>query len=420
MMFPFRTPLFGAGPNIPPPPAPSLPVTAGLVAWYDADQEPGADGASLTQITDFSGNNWHAIGGGSTLDYAMMNGLPVFTVGGNVSYAMDAAMMNGASAGSFYAVLVQDQHPPANAPLNGGGGAILDSFTNDTGSSRASHHPYTEGNFYEHFGVATRQTVGLPLFSTIVPFLYNCDVGTGTMTVRQNDTVLVSQSGHTVNFGNKTRYIARSESLGIEHLRGKIAEIIVYDQSHNGTDRGLIVDYLNLKWAVGVSTGWTQVTPGGFDNNTNGWTGYTLRQSIPASVLTDMAGTEMRFLFGAHSGEAVTINKARIGLESGGSSQYAVAPTPITFNGGSASVVIPVGGRVMSDPVTLAYTGTANLAMALFLNGGSSSDWIATSTGSGLSANSYFKSGDDVDTVGALSGYGSLGTHSLFGRIEVR
>lgn len=170
-----------------------------------------------------------------------------------------------------------------------------------------------------------------------------------------------------------------------------------------------------------AAASWQSVISATLSGDNNGWNNFTLRETIAPADLVDLTGSQIRLTLRAGNAEGLTVTKARIGLESGAtnSNQYGAAPTVITFAGGSTSAVILAGASVVSDAITFSYTGTAGIVIALYFNGGGSSDMIRTGSIGTNAGIARWKAGDEVDTVGALSGYTSLGAYGSISNLEV-
>lgn len=140
--------------------------------------------------------------------------------------------------------------------------------------------------------------------------------------------------------------------------------------------------------------------------NSDGWNGFTWRQRIPASALADATSSGgLRLGFTAGTDEPLTISKAYIGPESGGSFLFGSAPTQLLWNG-SGSVTIPIGQMLPSDPAALSINGASDtLVVSLYMNGGTGSDkFQITTTMNGITTQ-YKAATDNANTVGAISGY---------------
>ncbi len=79
-------------------------------------------------------------------------------------------------------------------------------------------------------------------------------------------------------------------------------------------------------------------------------------QTIRAIVKPDVWGKTMRFKFSnAFGTKPVTLGPVRVGLQKYSGIVLEGTNTPVTFNGGSSSVTIPVGQEIFSDAVTLPW-----------------------------------------------------------------
>ena len=124
--------------------------------------------------------------------------------------------------------------------------------------------------------------------------------------------------------------------------------------------------------AAGPSgTAWTGAYDGPMDTtaaNGPNLAGETLRASVPVS--SHGSGSVRIHLSNAHTNAPVTFDAATIAAQAtgGGATTVAgVAPVAVTF-GGSASVTIPAGGDVYSDPVAIPSTsaGSGELTVSLY------------------------------------------------------
>jgi lysophospholipase L1-like esterase len=130
----------------------------------------------------------------------------------------------------------------------------------------------------------------------------------------------------------------------------------------------------------------------------------TLRQTVRASV----GGRQLRLRFSnAFGGAALPITKVSVALPAGGQAGVsAIEPgssRPVTF-GGRASVVIPVGAQMVSDPLPFTLAARSNLSVTSYLADGQASTSITSHPGS--RTNSYLLAGDHVgddDLPGAAS-----------------
>lgn len=128
----------------------------------------------------------------------------------------------------------------------------------------------------------------------------------------------------------------------------------------------------------------------------------TLRQTIHTSV----GGQQMRLRFSnAFGGAALPITAASVALPAGGQAGVsAIQPgtsRPITFDG-RASVSIPVGAQIVSDPLSFPVAPRTNLTVTIYLAEGQASTNITSHPGSRTT--SYMIAGNhvqDPDLAGA-------------------
>ncbi|GAB3980260.1 hypothetical protein GCM10027615_58400 [Plantactinospora veratri] len=108
----------------------------------------------------------------------------------------------------------------------------------------------------------------------------------------------------------------------------------------------------------------------------------TLRQTVRLSV----AGSRIRLrLSNAFGGAPLPVTAATVALPAEGRAGVsAIRPgsaRPVTFSG-RASVTVPVGAHLVSDPVDIAVPARANLTVTLYLGPGQASDRITSHPGS--------------------------------------
>jgi lysophospholipase L1-like esterase len=134
------------------------------------------------------------------------------------------------------------------------------------------------------------------------------------------------------------------------------------------------------------------------------FTDSTLRQTVRSSV----GGRQLRLRFSnAFGGVALPITKVSVALPAGGRAGVsAIEPDSsraITF-GGRASVVIPVGAQMVSDPLAFDLAPGSNVAVTIYLAEGQASTNVTSHPGSRTT--SYMLAGDhvrDADLPGAAS-----------------
>jgi lysophospholipase L1-like esterase len=90
-------------------------------------------------------------------------------------------------------------------------------------------------------------------------------------------------------------------------------------------------------------------------------------QTVRMVARPTVAGTRIRIRFSnAYGTAALRIGAAHIALAGSGASTVAASDRPLTF-GGKASIAIPPGAPVLSDPVELKFERFAEVAVSLYL-----------------------------------------------------
>ncbi|HEU5157471.1 MAG TPA: SGNH/GDSL hydrolase family protein [Streptosporangiaceae bacterium] len=121
----------------------------------------------------------------------------------------------------------------------------------------------------------------------------------------------------------------------------------------------------------------------------------TLRQTLRVTV----GGQQFRLRFSnAFGGAALPITRVSVALPAGGQAGVsAIQPgtsQPVTFHG-KASIVVPVGAQVVSDPLNFDLAARTNLTVTMYLAQGQASNNVTSHPGS--RTNSYMVAGDHVD-----------------------
>jgi lysophospholipase L1-like esterase len=100
----------------------------------------------------------------------------------------------------------------------------------------------------------------------------------------------------------------------------------------------------------------------------------TLRQIVHISIGGDIVRVRFSNLFGENS---LVINAASIGIQSVDAVITPGSLRQLTF-GGSPSVTIPTGARVLSDPVELAVDAETDLAISIYVSGNTGTSTVHT------------------------------------------
>jgi lysophospholipase L1-like esterase len=142
----------------------------------------------------------------------------------------------------------------------------------------------------------------------------------------------------------------------------------------------------------------------------------TLRQTVHVTI----GGSRLRVRFSnAFGGAALPITAAGVALPAGGQAGVsAIVPgtaRPLTF-GGRASVVVPIGAQVVSDPVDLPVASGSNLTISTYLAAGQETLNLTSHPGSRTTT--YLTNGNFV-AAPDLSGAASVAHWYLISGVEV-
>lgn len=216
-----------------------------LAAWYDADQQTESADAAVATLTDRSGNSNHftqATGANQPLlRYAAINGKKALDFDGATdSMTCATGLLNGATAGAFFAVVQLDADPPAS-----GGPVVIGFDTTGTGA----HHPYSDGTIYDGFGSTARKTCGNPTPSLASVSMLAAISGASDYRFLVNNSTLFSTATNTVGFGTGTRQIGQN-IVSAELFSGLLAELIICNAVPNSTDISNIRSYFNTKFGT--------------------------------------------------------------------------------------------------------------------------------------------------------------------------
>ncbi len=219
---------------------------SGLNLWLKADSLSLNDGDPVSSWTDSSGKGNHATGTGANrpvFKTNIINGYPIvqFT-NANTSY-VDAP--NGALTGITSAVSAFVVQRSTSLQNNAG----LSSNPGDAANQFNSPIAYGDGNVYFDLGNTTVGRVSAAWGgSTSTFYVWSFVAGAGTMTIRRNNTNLISSSGKTNAFtaGTKDLLVGYLESCDK-------AEVLVYNNALS-TDNHLRVDqYLGVKYGITIA-----------------------------------------------------------------------------------------------------------------------------------------------------------------------
>lgn len=233
-----------------------------LLVWYDPNSLVGADGARIKTVTNRAGNSTWDATDGTTAPGAILrtgtNGLNGKKVLEYVatdlnSQAIDGSLLNAAVQGSYFAVFKDKNDPNLSV---GTASAILGEF-NDFSQS---HHPWTDGNFYEGFGVSQRQGYSgtRPNFATSYRLYYfgvegsGPGVGDGGYDWTMDGTLIASSHNSRIldsKFpSNWTHHLAYNDSGN--HFDGYLAALCIFDRNLPLADRQKVEGW--AAWTYGL------------------------------------------------------------------------------------------------------------------------------------------------------------------------
>jgi hypothetical protein len=114
---------------------------------------------------------------------------------------------------------------------------------------------------------------------------------------------------------------------------------------------------------------WTETFLTTLTDNGGDWSGgYTTRIVVPSSALAE--ATHVRFTLTGGLGP-FSISACTCGLAATSGNPYDFSATPVTVTaGGSPTFVVPSGGDIVTDPISLAIPAGRNVVFAWYATGG--------------------------------------------------
>jgi hypothetical protein len=221
-----------------------LSLGAALKFWGDADQQTEIADAAVATFVDRSGNGNDFTQASAPnrplLRHSAINGKKALDFDGISSNFTNSGLLNGATAGAWFAVIQLDADPPSNA------GPIIDGF-----GAGDSVHPYTDGIIYDGFCTSVRKTCGNPTPSLTSVSLLGAISASADYRFYVNDktTPFFSTGTNTVSVGTGTRYMGFSVALS-SLISGLIPELIVMDAVPSAGDLTSLWAYVNTKYGT--------------------------------------------------------------------------------------------------------------------------------------------------------------------------
>lgn len=132
-------------------------------------------------------------------------------------------------------------------------------------------------------------------------------------------------------------------------------------------------------------------------SNQPGWMNYTLRQRL-GSALFAATGDTVRITFRSSDLGGLSITRAFIGTKGVGTYDFASAPTPITFDGGSVTKVVGATTDVVTDEIPFVVDGINDVIISIYFASGVASN-IKRITPHATDYGAGFRAGDFADTL---------------------
>lgn len=219
-----------------------------LYAWFDANQQPEADLATITTLSDMSGNGRHFTNRAGThvgpfLAHGILDGKPIIRWGrntadtSNVATALDrpdADFLAGLTSAAMMA-LVRADNDPASGGTDGGFQGRMHNHGGDV------HVPYGDGNCYTGFGSSSRYQFN-PSPSLSSWHLWYEETSPTADTGWKcfiNGVQIYASASNTVSWASGNyRYLGRGNSGGSSgSYRGRMAEMFFFGAKPGTTER---------------------------------------------------------------------------------------------------------------------------------------------------------------------------------------
>lgn len=231
---------------------------ANLGLWLDAtvssslwDSVTGGsastDGGAVMRWEDLSGNANHYTQAANTV-----NNAPLRKVADSNTANKDSVLFDGSND-----VLTAT----SNVAMSGGATLFCvhkkQANTNDSaihgfrGATTNNHHPYSDGNFYESFAAATRQSWSQAYSSN--RRLYSIIAGSSSWVAYMNGTaVYTAGTVPTLANQNLTQCIGKGSTSGsaTNYANIYICELVVYARTLSAAEHTQVVTYLKRKWSL--------------------------------------------------------------------------------------------------------------------------------------------------------------------------
>jgi hypothetical protein len=217
---------------------------AGLIAWYKADSISQSDGTGVASLPDSSGNG-NTITNTSDPNQpifktSIVHGKPVLRFSGAQWLAATGAVVDASQRHTVYmvsrAASLQDGCIWANVSFQG----YLIRYKNNSGVSQIRFAtPVVDFNDGQSIGTWEYMTALMDFTSS----------SAGTYTLRQNGSVLGSAGSITGEVPDRVFHLG-ADGDNNSNLDGDIAEIIIYNGTHDSTQIAQVETYLKNRYGL--------------------------------------------------------------------------------------------------------------------------------------------------------------------------
>jgi hypothetical protein len=235
------------------PTSPPDPIIPAAKFWLKADAESYLDNQRVDIWHDRSGNEFHFINTSAanqpTFKRDILSGYPVirFAMPGTflnqVLYYPGGESFTSFTEGEIFAIVRANGDPGAST------GSELWNFgsASPPNGSNPGSYPDASGNILEEFGCATRQNVGNPTPALTAWRLYNVAAKSNDFKVRLDNVQIFANAVFTVGFQEQVAIGGWTNGFN-----GDMAEILFYPRVLSSSERQNVVDYLSLKYKLGL------------------------------------------------------------------------------------------------------------------------------------------------------------------------
>ena len=240
---------------------PFLPSSlGGLALWLKADAGVTLDGSDVTEWADQSGNTNNAspVDAPPVFNASDLNGKPTISLTSMDDYiervfSISINPLGVAGSTAFSVQYVEDvcNAPDDNGPIFGNFGG-----SEDSASLSQTHYPYGPDCFvYDAFGTRLRKNeITPPVTITNAWTLYSVKSTDDDWQSFVNGQLMYSDPTNTyssaVGGDDTTLYIGKQTANGTYQLKGKVAEVIVYNRVLTTQERQQVEAYLNSKYQI--------------------------------------------------------------------------------------------------------------------------------------------------------------------------